>query len=252
LAFPLLLLLGFVVGGFFVTSDKGPLLVVVYAGAVFLSLFIARLAAARWGGLAGLGLGWLAILPYVWAVSYALFQFGGRFGAYIAERLESARSPFLASNDQIAQILWFQAAALEDGGFGLGAAPWCGELSGACRGVPPQIQSDYLFTALVGVFGQGSWLLLALFVFWLWRLARAHPAATSGRVEADGLDQAWLSWMALVWVALTLAQVAVTVAGNQSWLPLTGITFPFLSYGVWSLLTNALFFGLSLQLHRRR
>jgi len=57
--------------------------------------------------------------------------------------------------------------------------------------------------------------------------------------------------MALCWAALTLAQVAVTVAGNLGWLPLTGITFPFLSYGAWSLLANALFLGLSLHLHRR-
>ncbi len=93
--------------------------------------------------------------------------------------------------------------------------------------------------------------LLALFVFWLWRLARAHPAVTSGRVEADGLDQAWLSWMTLCWVGLTLAQMAITVAGNQGWLPLTGITFPFISFGLSSLLVNALFLGLSLHLHRR-
>jgi len=251
LALPLLWLLGFVAGGFFVTRDKGPLLVVLYAGAVFFSLLVARLSAAKLGETLGLALGMLAILPYVWLVSYALFRFGGRFGEYIAERLESAQTPFLASNDQIAQILWFQQAALEDGGFGLGLAPWCGELSGACRGVPPQIQSDYIYTALVGVFGSASWLLLALFVLWLWRLARAHPAVTSGQVEADGLDQAWLSWMALCWAGLTLAQVAVTVAGNRGWLPLTGITFPFLSYGAWSLLGNTLFLGLSLHLHRR-
>lgn len=252
LALPLLLLLGFVVGGFFVTQDKGPLLVVLYAGAVFFSLFIAYLSAPYVGERLGLGLGVLSILPYVFALSYALFQFGGRFGGYIANRLESAKSPFQASNDQIAQILWFQQTALENGGFGFGAAPWCGDVGGICRGVPPQIQSDYIYTALVGVFGNGSWAVLALFVFWLWRLARAHPAVTSGKVEGDGLDQAWLSWLGLCWAGLSLAQMAVTVAGNLSWLPLTGITFPFLSYGAWSLLGNALFLGLSLQLHRRR
>jgi cell division protein FtsW (lipid II flippase) len=251
LAMPLLLLSGFVAGGFWVTQDKGPLLVALYAGAIFFSLFVARFSASRVGERLGLGLGLLAILPYVWAVSYALFLFGGHFGEYIAERLESARTPFLASNDQIARILWFQEAALENGGFGLGFAPWCGESGGVCQGVPPQIQSDYIHTALVGVFGNASWGLLALFVFWLWRLARAHPAVTSGRVEADGMDQAWLSWMALCWVGLTLAQMAVTVAGNLGWLPLTGITFPFLSYGAWSLLGNTLFLGLFLHLHRR-
>jgi cell division protein FtsW (lipid II flippase) len=251
LALPLLLLLLFIGGGYWLTEDKGPLLVALYAGAIFFSLAIARLCAARLGEAAGLLLGMAVILPYVWGISWALFKFGGRFGAYIAERLDSARSPFLAGNDQIAQILWFQDAALDNGGFGLGVSPWCGELSGICHGVPAQIQSDYIYTALIGVFGSSSLVLLALFVFWLWRLARAHPAVTAGRVEADGLDQAWLSWMCLCWVGLNLAQMAVTVAGNLSWLPLTGITFPFLSFGAWSLLLNALFLGLFLHLHRR-
>jgi cell division protein FtsW (lipid II flippase) len=48
-----------------------------------------------------------------------------------------------------------------------------------------------------------------------------------------------------------LTQLAVTVAGNRAWLPLTGITFPFLSYGTWSLLGNALFLGLALNLNRK-
>ncbi len=162
LALPLLLLLGFVAGGFWVTQDKGPLLVVLYAGAIFFSLFVARLIT---GEKLGLGLGLLSILPYVWLVSYALFLFGGGFGEYIAERLESAQTPFLASNDQIAHILWFQEAALDNGGFDLGFSPWCGELSGACRGVPPQIQSDYIYTALVGVFGNASGVLFSTLAF---------------------------------------------------------------------------------------
>jgi cell division protein FtsW (lipid II flippase) len=103
----------------------------------------------------------------------------------------------------------------------------------------------------MGLFGNGSWILIGLFIFWLWRLARAHPAVTSGKVESDGLDQAFLSWLTLCWVGLTLTQLAVTVAGNQAWLPLTGITFPFMSYGAWSLMGNTFFMGLSLHLHRR-
>ena len=251
LALPLLILLGFVAMGLVWTDDFGPLLVVLYGGALFFGLLVARWQAGLWGEAPGLGLGMLAIAGYVWSVTYLLLQFGGQVSVRVGERLESALHPFLASNDQIAHILWFQEAALDNGGFGLGFSPWCGEASGACLGVPPQIQSDYIVTALIGVFGNASWVLLALFVFWLWRLARSHPAATSGKVESAGLDQAWLSWMTLCWVGLSLVQMAVTVAGNRGWLPLTGITFPFLSYGAWSLLGNALFLGLSLHLHRR-
>jgi len=250
-ALPLLALLGFVGGGFFVTEDKGPLLVALYAGAVFFGMGVARLAAARLGQGMGLPLGMLSVPLYVFALSWALFRFGGLFGDYIALRLESADTPFAASNDQIAQILWFQQAALENGGFGLGLSPWCGDLAGACRGVPAQIQSDYVFTALVGVFGPGAWALALLFVLWLWRLARAQAAATSGRLAGEGLAQAWLGWLCLCWAGLNLAQMAVTVAGNLSWLPLTGITFPFLSFGAWSLLANALFLGLALNVARR-
>ena len=251
LALPVVVLLGFVVAGLLWTDDFGPLLVVLYGGALFFGLLVARWLAGTWGEAPALGVGLLAVLGYVWTGTYLLLSYGGKVSTRIEQRLESALNPFLASNDQIAHILWFQEAAVDNGGFGFGFSPWCGELSGACLGVPPQIQSDYIYTALVGVFGNASWGLLAVFVFWLWRLARAHPAVTSGKVETEGLDQAWLSWMALCWTGLTLAQMAVTVAGNRGWLPLTGITFPFLSYGVWSLLGNALFLGLSLHLHRR-
>ena len=41
------------------------------------------------------------------------------------------------------------------------------------------------------------------------------------------------------------------LAGNLGWLPLTGITFPFASFGAWSLLANTLFLGLAMSLPRR-
>lgn len=250
LAAPLLLTLVFVAGGLKLTDDNGPLLVVLYSGSIFLGLGVAWLAAQHWHWRLGLALGMALVPLYVWAGSFVLLRYGRLFGRRIGERLESAQDPFTASNDQMAHVLWFQEAAAESGGFGLGHAPWCGELAGACRGVPAQIQSDYLYTALDGVFGPwGSAALLALFALWLWRLARFHLAGTSGRVETDDLGQAWLSWLTLCWVGLSLTQLAVTVAGNLAWLPLTGITFPFLSYGTWSLLSNALFLGLALNVN---
>lgn len=253
LAWPLILLLALVGGGFYLTDDFGPLLVMLYAAALFGGMSLARLAAPYWGAGRALLLGMAAVMGYVWLTSFALLRYGDRINLRIAERLESAATPFLASNDQIAHILWFQDAVLRQGwtGFGLGAAPWCGDLSGVCRGVPVQIQSDYLFTALVGVFGVGSWALVWLMVLWLWRLARAHSAATTGQVDGDRPAVAWLGWLTLGWAGLTLVQLAITVAGNQAWLPLTGITFPFLSYGAWSLLGHAHWVGLALNLPRR-
>lgn len=250
LAAPLLPVGLVALGGLAVTDDLGPLLVIGYGAAMFAGAF----AAWCWAGKAtGWLAGFAAVGGWIWAVSYLLLRVGGALSDRVGERLESVRQPFLASNDQMALVLWFQEAAAEAGGFGLGSVPWCGDVPGVCRGVPKQIQSDYLFTALLGVFGPGlAWALVGGFAFWLWKLARAHPAITTGRPDAPDLGQAWLSWIAVCWVALTLVQLAVTVAGNLGWLPLTGITFPFLSYGLWSLLANAAFLGLALNLNRTR
>lgn len=251
-AAPLVPLLLFVLGGLLLTDDNGPLLVIIYSASIFAGVGMAVFV-ARWTGWpVGLAAGLATVGAYLWTVSWALLSFGGHLGTRIQERVASAQAPFLASNDQMARVLWFQEAAGEAGGFGFGGVPWCGDAVGSCRGVPPQIQSDYMFTALVGVFGPWlAWTLLALFGLWLWRLARSHPAATTGRADAADPGQAWLSWLTLCWVGLTLTQVAVTTAGNLCWLPLTGITFPFVSYGSWSLLANAALLGLALNLNRK-
>jgi cell division protein FtsW (lipid II flippase) len=175
--------------------------------------------------------------------------------ARIAERLASVRSPFTATNDQLAIITWFQEST-PSGGYGIGAVPWCGEIAGAgCRGVPRQIQSDYVFTALVGVYGKGiAVALVAMLALWLVRVVIHHSRATRGIVALDSAaatQQAWLSWIAVCWVGLTLAQLAITVAGNLGWLPLTGITFPFASFGAWSLLANTFFLSLAISLPRK-
>jgi len=149
-------------------------------------------------------------------------------------------------------VTWFQQAA-PAAGFGLGAVPWCGHAGGAsCAGVPAQIQSDYTLTALVGAFGwTAAWAVVIGGAIWLHRLIRYHGRATRGeprlvaasdRVVND--DQALLSWFGVTWVVLALCQLAVTVAGNLAVLPLTGVTFPFVSFGMTSLLVNMALLGL--------
>ena len=149
---------------------------------------------------------------------------------------------------------WFREAAPRRG-FGVGAVPWCGHSPGsACGGVPTQIHSDYTFTAITGVYGQAAaWVAALGAAWWLHRLVRRHGQVTRGEprlVECSGRwvpeGQALLSWVALAWVALTLCQLAVTVAGNLAVLPLTGVTFPFVSYGMTSLVVNMAFLALAL------
>jgi hypothetical protein len=93
-----------------------------------------------------------------------------------------------------------------------------------------------------------------MLAFWLVRVVIHHSRATRGTVtlaSTTATHQAWLIWIAVCWVGLTLAQLAITVAGNLGWLPLTGITFPFASFGAWSLLANTFFLSLAISLPRK-
>ncbi|HEX5612715.1 MAG TPA: hypothetical protein VFX67_08665, partial [Burkholderiales bacterium] len=253
---PLFFVLGVPVIGLALTDDFGPLFVMLYAASIFVGTafafaFVDRAGYRPWVGGA---VGALVAAAWVYLMTFALYSVPAPL-ARVAERLASVRSPFTATNDQMAIITWFQESAPQ-GGYGFGGVPWCGELSGtACRGVPKQIQSDYVFTALTGIYGKATALLLvALLALWLVRIVIHHGRASRGVVDLASpatSQQAWLSWVAVCWVGLTLAQLAITVAGNLGWLPLTGITFPFASFGAWSLLANTLFLALAIHLPRK-
>ena len=253
---PLFFVLGVPLLGLVLTDDFGPLFVIVYAAAIFIGTafafaFFDRAGYRPW--FAG-SVGVLVAGLWVYLMTFALYSLPAPL-ARIAERLASVRNPFSSTNDQMAIITWFQESTPAQG-YGFAGVPWCGELGGAtCRGVPKQIQSDYVFTALSGVYGKAAALgLVALLAIWLVRVVIHHGRASLGVVSVDSpaqTQQAWLSWIAVCWVGLTLAQLAITVAGNLGWLPLTGITFPFASFGAWSLLANTFFLALAMSLPRR-
>jgi cell division protein FtsW (lipid II flippase) len=182
---------------------------------------------------------------WILAMTLALFELGA-IDDVTAGRLENLAAPLASANDQLALVSWFQSAS-PPAGFGLGNVPWCGYATPeGCAGVPAQIQSDYTFTALVGAFGWTfAWAVTLGCALWLHRLVRYHGRVTHGEprfIKAQGRvvsdDQAFLSWLAVAWVVLALCQLAVTVAGNLAVLPLTGVTFPFVSFGMTSLLVN--------------
>ena len=257
---PMLFVVAVLVAAMLVTRDMGPLLIAGYASGAFL----AASAAMWWQQRSGQSVSafMLAVVLFaVWivAITVALLQLGS-VDSVAAVRLESMAAPFASANDQQALVTWFQRAAPTDG-FGIGAVPWCGYLAlGRCSGVPGQIHSDYTFTAIVGVFGSAAaWAASLGCAVWLHRLIRHHGrvtrgeprfVASAGQITNDG--QALLSWIAVAWVVLTSCQLAVTVAGNLAVLPLTGVTFPFVSYGMSSLLVNLAFLALCIDVDLTR
>jgi len=253
-AWPLLFVVGVLAAAMVVTRDMGPLLIAGYAAGAFLAASVAMWWHQRSGRRTSALL--LAIVLFsLWivAITAALFQLGP-VDAVTAARLESLAAPLASTNDQLALVSWFQQATPRDG-FGLGAAPWCGySAAGQCSGVPAQIHSDYTFTAIVGVFGAAAaWTAALGCAVWLHRLIRHHGRVTRGEPRFVGTQghigndgQALLSWVSVGWVVLCLCQLAVTVAGNLAVLPLTGVTFPFVSFGMTSLLVNLAFLALCL------
>jgi len=251
---PLLLVVGVLVAAMFVTRDMGPLLIAGYAGGAFIAAALAMWWHHRSGHVVvAFALALLLFVAWIGGITAALFAVGAR-DSVTASRLESVAAPFASINDQLALVSWFQRATPAEG-FGLGTVPWCGfSAARGCSGVPAQIHSDYTFTALVGTFGPlAAWLGSIATALWLHRLVRHHGRVTSGeprlvggagRLGHDG--QALVSWISVAWVVLTSCQLAVTVAGNLAVLPLTGVTFPFVSFGMTSLLVNVAFLALCL------
>jgi cell division protein FtsW (lipid II flippase) len=255
---PLLFVVLVLVGVQLITRDMGPLLIVSYAAGAFVAASIAMWWHERSGAhrAAAFGLAMGLFVLWIFATTLALFELGS-LHEVTAGRLENLAAPLASANDQLALVTWFQRAAPASG-FGVGAVPWCGHASAVgCPGVPAQIQSDYTLTALVGVFGWTiAWAVVIGSAIWLHRLIRHHGRVTRGeprlvlasdRVVND--DQALLSWMSVGWVVLALCQLSVTVAGNLSVLPLTGVTFPFVSFGMSSLIVNMALLGLAINVN---
>jgi cell division protein FtsW (lipid II flippase) len=254
---PLCFVVLVLIGMMLVTRDMGPLLIAGYGAGAFVAASVAMWWHQRSGATrSAFALAFALFVAWILATTLALFELGA-IDDVTAARLENLAAPLASANDQLALIGWFQGAAPATG-FGLGNVPWCGyATSRGCAGVPAQIQSDYTFTALVGAFGWTfAWGVTLACAVWLHRLVRHHGRVTrgeprfmvaQGRVMSD--DQAFLSWLAVSWVVLALCQLAVTVAGNLAVLPLTGVTFPFVSFGMTSLLVNMALLALCLHIN---
>ena len=256
---PLLFVVIVLIGAMLVTHDMGPLLIAAYGAGAFIAASIAMWWYQRHGTI-GAAYSIAVVMFVAWLVvaTLALLRFGA-VDETTAGRLENAAAPLASANDQLALVTWFQRAAPARG-FGPGAVPWCGfGTPTVCAGVPGQIQSDYTFSALVGMFGwSATWALTIGSALWLNEIIRGHANATrgeprlvrvGGRMTNDA--QAFVSWICVTWVVLALCQLSVTVAGNLAVIPLTGVTFPFVSFGKTSLVLDMAMLALAIDVNRR-
>lgn len=219
-----------VIAGALLTQDRGPLLIVLIVMAILHATVM----------------GWTVGLMVIGLGLLSLFVVGDALEV-VSSRLQAWRDPFTANHDDMARLLWFRQAAAELGwGFGPGQAPWCGTTQGeVCRGLPLQLQSDYTFTALTGWWGlRGAWLIAAAFCLYAFALMR-HAAIqmqvqlrASALLNPQGVVRSHASAGLLLLALLMLVQCWITVGGNLGWLPLTGVTWPLISYGrasLWSM-----------------
>ena len=220
-AFPLLAF----AAAFALTRDLGPLLVVLLCVLIWAGAFV----------------GWRVMIGGLVLALGGLFVAGGLISPIVAERVRSVLDPFSSKTDDLARLIWFQQEVPATG-FGLGQAPWCGYAAEErCLGLPLQTQSDYTFTALMGVAGQWAWLVVALMGLWAvvlmrshWR-AEVHPCALIATPHA--VHEGLRAWLAVAFGTLVAVQLGGTVAGNLAWIPLSGITLPYMSFGSAALFT---------------
>lgn len=104
----------------------------------------------------------------------------------------------------------------------------------------PEAESDFIFASVaeqLGLFGAG--LLLFLYSWLILRLVRfARNMDRFGQLIVSGI------------IAFFLAQFLINVGMNMGLLPVTGITFPLVSYGGSSLLTSLFLLGLVFSIRR--
>lgn len=234
------LLLAALVLALWITDDRGPIL----AQAIAMSLVLGSMAAvpiwqrhsSAWGVVIAVLLSSLLLSAIAWGVY--------RYAP--AERLAALAHPHFGELEFLSEIRWFLHAAPRDG-FGLGQVPWCGNAAALgiakCGGVPRQIQSDYVYAALVGVWGYPrATLLIVLLLTWLTSLVSIRFGRASARaVDLDNLA----GWLIAGGATTYATQTIISSMGTLGVMPLTGVSIPILAYGSTSLLTLGFLAGMA-------
>ena len=201
----------------FLEPDLGTTLVF---GAIWLGMIV--FAGVKWWRLAFLGALGVLALPIIWLY---VFQ------DYMRERFLIFLNPYIdpwgAGYNYIQSRVSVGAGGLWGQGFASGSQSQLHFL---------RIQhTDYIFSVLAEEMGfVGAVVLCVLFLILLWRLLRVAQFARDryGRLIVIGV------------ASMLVFQFVVNMGMNVGYLPITGITLPFISYGGNSILT--IFIGLGI------
>jgi len=192
--------------------------------------------------------GFLLVSGIKWkhiAISAALFVvlgsiiWTGLLYDYQKERITGFFNPgqdLLGINYNVAQSKTaIGSAGFFGKGFGQGTQTHLGFL--------PEAQTDFIFAAFIEEWGLlGGFILLMAFMIMVFRVLAI------GLLSSDNFSR----FICLGTAMLFLAQFILNVGSNLGLTPVTGVTFPFLSYGGSSLLTNFMLVGIIQSIAVRR
>lgn len=169
----------------------------------------------------------LIVLALLWSFVLAHYQ-----KARITGFLFPERDPLGTSYNVIQSKIAIGSAGLFGKGFGGGTQARLGFL--------PAAHNDFLFAAFVEEWGAiGALIVLIAYFIFLTRILSVGARAKDN----------YSRFIAIGAVALFLTQFFVNTGSNVGLLPVTGLTFPFFSYGGSSLLTTALLIGIIQYIH---
>ena len=200
---------------------------------IFLALLFASGIAYRYIIVGG---GVMAFFAFI-MTQLVLFKDGfllpGKF-AHVYDRFSVVKDPF---SDQLGngfQIVNSYYAIYNGGWFGLGLGQ-----SIQKKGFLPVAETDFIFSVTIEELGLlRSFIILALLLFLILRIFAIGIRATS-------------SFNALVSIGVgsaILIQVFVNLGGILGFIPMTGVPFPFMSYGGSNLLTLSILIGIVLNI----
>lgn len=176
--------------------------------------------------LAGLILAAIALV-LLWSFVLAPYQ-----KARVTSFLFPDRDPLGASYNVIQSKIAIGSAGFLGKGFGGGTQARLEFL--------PSAHNDFLFAAFVEEWGAvGAGALLAAYAFFVARVLKAGERATDN----------YSRFIVIGAAVFFLSQFFVNVGSNVGLLPVTGLTFPFFSYGGSSLLTAAILVGIIQHIH---
>lgn len=153
-------------------------------------------------------------------ISYKIFR-------HVQVRVQAFVDPFSVIDREGYQITQSLFAVACGSWFGMGL------LKGAPEDIP-YVESDFIFSAVseeMGVFFSIGMLLICLSCFLIMMNTSAKIKNRFFRLVACGLG------------VIYIFQVFLTVGGGIKFIPLTGVTLPFVSYGGSSVLASLLIFG---------